>query len=299
MTCFRCVAAALACLIVVAGGCDRGESSSSSPSSSSSSAPGQSAAAAAPAKAEAGYVSGRVLGEDGKPITVADDIAVPLYGISEAGEKLSYSPAVKPDGSYRQKVAPGLYRFGVLGHVKVKHGPHTFRMPMTPVGAMWNKDREAKEGIEQDFVWHVTGKRPDVAGDPNNATHWYGMSVGMTFQTYRSDVNKSSVPPPAGTKLVFTLKPTSKCIDGRELQPITLERAWQPEKITPNDALNDLPPADYELSGVAKLPDGTTKPILLQGRGDYPAFKPSVKATLEADAITGGMWKQLVGWVVE
>lgn len=102
-----------------------------------------------------------------------------------------------------------------------------------------------------------------------------------------------------GTKLVFTLKPTSTSIDGRNLQPITVERDWRPKEITANHDLNDLPPANYELTGIAKLPDGTTRPILLQGKGNYPNFVEKGIVTLDHDNITGGMWKQLFGWVTD
>ena len=293
----RWMVAALATVVLAFGGaCNDDDNKNGSAGGGSTS--GGSTESAAPVKAEGGYATGHVLGEDGKPITVAEDISISLYGVSEAGEKVSYSPGVKPDGTYKQKLVPGAYRFG-KATLKAKHGPNTFRFDLVPQGSMWNKDRDAKEGIQQDFVWKVTGARPDVNLDPNNHTHWYGMSIGMRFITYREDTKKGAVAPPAGTKLIYTLKPTSKCIDGRELQPITLERSWNGDQYTPGGDLSDLPPADYEVSGVAKLPDGTTKPLLLQGRGDYPGFKQVMKAPLEADSIIGGMWKQLAGWVVD
>src|SRR5688500_14307309 len=105
----RCVAAVLMSVGLLVGGCNDEDGASSSSSSSS----GQSTSGAnAPLKAESGHATGRVLGEDGKPITVAEDITISLYGVSEAGEKVSYSPGVKPDGAYKQKLVPGAYRFG-------------------------------------------------------------------------------------------------------------------------------------------------------------------------------------------
>jgi hypothetical protein len=104
---------------------------------------------------------------------------------------------------------------------------------------------------------------------------------------------------PEGTKLVFTLTPTSKSIDGRELTPITVEREWRPKDTFTNADLNDLPPANYDLTGVAKLPDGTTRTILLQGRGVYPKYVETGKVVVEQDGIIGGMWKQLFGWVTD
>lgn len=95
------------------------------------------------------------------------------------------------------------------------------------------------------------------------------------------------------------IKPTSKSIDGRELSPITVERAWRPKDSTPNDDLNDLPPATYELTGVARLPDGTTRPILLQGKGNYPKFVTNGIVTVDPDGIMTRMWKQPFGWVTD
>src|SRR5687767_8542713 len=122
-------------IVMLSTGCD---DSSPTPASGGGggSAGGESAA---PVKAEGGYATGRVLGEDGKPIAVADDISVSLYGVSEAGEKVSYSPAVKPDGTWRQKLVPGSYRFG-RSLVKMKRGADTFQFYLEPQGSMWNKD---------------------------------------------------------------------------------------------------------------------------------------------------------------
>jgi hypothetical protein len=153
----------------------------------------------------------------------------------------------------------------------------------------------------QDFVWKPTGLRETYGAkpDPNNHTHWHGLNIGMRFQTWRSDTNKAPTVLPEGTKLVFTLNPTSKSIDGRELKPITVERDWRPKDITTNDDINDLPPATYELTGIAKLPDGSTKPILLQGKGVYPKYTDKGNVTVEYDGILGGMWKQPFGWVTD
>jgi hypothetical protein len=153
----------------------------------------------------------------------------------------------------------------------------------------------------QDFVWKPTGLRDTYGAtpDPNNATHWHGMSVGMRFLTWREDTKKAPAMLPAGAKLVFTLTPTSKSIDGRDLQPIVVERDWRPNDVTPNDDLNDLPVANYELTGIARLPDGTTRPILLQGKGNYPNFVEKGNVTVAYDSISGGLWKQPFGWVTD
>lgn len=258
-----------------------------------------SVATAAELKPQKNLAAGRVTFADGKPITGdIDDYQINIYGVSEAGEKVSYSPIVK-NGAYKQKLVPGQYSFS-KGKIKVRLGDTVFTLPLEPVGKLWNKNQDAEDGIVQDFVWKPTGVTNTYGEkpNPNNHTHWYGMSLGMTFQVYRSDLSKPSVKLPAGTVLVFTLTPQSQSIDGRDLQPIVIEREWRPAATYPNDNLNDFPPAHYEITGVARLPDGTTRPILFQGRGDYPKFVTKAKVPLESDGY-GAYGLQLMGWVTD
>lgn len=253
---------------------------------------------AADLKPQKNVAAGRITFEGGQPIMAdVDDYLISIYGVSEAGEKVGYSPAVK-NGAYKQKLVPGQYAFSPA-NIKVKLGETLFTLPLEPVGKLWNKSQDAEDGIVQDFVWKPTGVRDTYGAkpNPNNHTHWYGMSLGMAFQTWRSDLNKAPVVLPAGTKLVFTLTPLSKSIDGRDLEPQVVERDWRPGATYPNDDLNDLPPANYEITGVAKLPDGSTRPILFQGRGNYPKFVTKGSVPLESDS--SSYWKQLMGWVTD
>lgn len=261
-----------------------------------------SALAAAPEPApRAGYAIGRVTMEDGSPLSGdIQDVTVNINGVSEAGEKVHYSPAVK-NGAYKQKLVKGQFSFG-RSTVKVKFGEHSYTFVLVPKGSLWNKSQDAEDGLVQDFVWKPTGRAETYGAkpDPNNATHWHGMNIGMRFQTWRSDTNKAPGMLPEGSKLIFTLVPTSPSIDGRELKTVTLERDWRP-KGSPsyNDDLHDLPPANYDLTGIARLPDGSTKPLLLQGAGHYPKFFEKVSVVMGYDNILGGMWKQPIGWVVD
>lgn len=257
-------------------------------------------ASAADLKPQKNIAAGRITMADGQPLSGdIDDIQIGIRGVSEAGQRVSYAPAVK-NGAYKQKLVPGQFAFDPA-RIKVRFGETVFTLPLVPVGKLWNKDQDAEEGIVQDFVWKPTGAKETYGAkaNPNNHTHWHGMNLGMNFSGWREDLKKASVKLPAGTKLVFTLTPLSKSIDGRDLQPITFEREWRPADVTPNDDLNDFPPANYELTGVAKLPDGSTRPILFQGKGNYPNFVTKASVPLEYDGIIGGYWKQLMGWVTD
>ena len=247
------------------------------------------------------YITGRVTMGDGTPLRgdIAD-VSVRINGTTNAGASVSYTPVVRPNGTYRQRVAPGQYSFSSSTRITVTFNGAEFVLPLDPVGRNWSKNQDADDGITQHFTWKVTGATPYSAGqpNPNNHTHWFGMSVGMLFQTYQSDLKRSSVEPPDGTRLLFTATATSRSIDGRVLQPVVIERVWKAAAITHNDDLNDLVPANYDITGVAVLPDGTRKPIKFQGAGDYPNYVSTLKAPLQTGSV-GGYAKLLAGWAID
>jgi len=52
--------------------------------------------------------------EDGSPLRGdIKDIAISIAGVSTAAESVSYSPVVKADGTFSQKVAGGQYTFSI------------------------------------------------------------------------------------------------------------------------------------------------------------------------------------------
>lgn len=246
-------------------------------------------------------ISGRVSMEDGSPPRGdIKDIAISISGVSEAAVNVQYSPAVQEDGTYRQKVSPGQYVFNT-SRISVIANGNQFDLPLEPVGRFWNKDRDAADGIVQDFVWKVTGPTPYGQSEglsPANHTHWYGMSVGLSPEIYREDIKASAAAIPDGTKLVFTFKPTTKSIDGRELESVTVERTFKNETLYDAD-INDLTPASYEMTGAATLPDGTVKPLLLQGHAEYPKYSETVQVKLSKDNIIGGMAKHAIDFTVD
>lgn len=288
-----CCAVALGLLVC---GCGK----SDSPPASSGGSPA--ASSETPAKSAAGVIAGRVTFPDGKPIdTPGTSPNISIYGVSTAGEKVSYNPAVKADGSYSQKVVPGSYRFGVLCSIDVPMGNDVLKLPLEPVGNAWNKDQDSADGITQNFVWKTTGVTPygrENGSDPYNHTHWYGLSIGALLEGYRADVRKPVTPPPDGTKFAFTLKPTSKAIDGKELQPIKVERTYD-SKAFHNYDINDVPIASYELSGEWIAPGGAAKPMILQGKTDYPNYKPTIAIVPEKDPTSLKAWTPTIKFVAE
>ena len=253
-------------------------------------------------KPKPNVIEGRVTNPDGTPISGAvREVAVVIRGVSDAGERVSVFPPVKPDGTYRQKVPGGTYSFE-RGQVRLGFQEREYRLPLEPVGDLWQNSREPVDGIRQDFLLKLTGPTPGPrAGtlDENNHTHWYGLTIGIQWQSFRSDLRKVTTPPPPGTRLVFSLRPTSSRIDGRTLDPLEIERLWDPTKVLPTKALNDLPPADYEIRGKAIRPDGKELVLLLQTPAEYPRFVPMLKAPLQPGGI-GAVYSPLnVGFITE
>ena len=210
--------------------------------------------AATPPAPRPNHITGRVTLPDGKPIPGdVRDVTVAIVGITEAGQNVSLSPVVKDDGSYVQRVTKGLYSFNT-GEVKVGYNGVEFVLPLEPVGRFWQKRRESEEGITQDFVLRYTGPTPygqSTGLDPQNATHWYGVSFSLQWQSYRQDLKRVTKAPAGVTTLVFNCRPTGPGLDGAPIAPFTRELKWDPAKFSSDFALNDLPPANYELSGVA------------------------------------------------
>jgi hypothetical protein len=98
---------------------------------------------------------------------------------------------------------------------------------------------------------------------------------------------------------VFTCRPKGPGIDGQPVTTLTRELRWDPARLTPEKILNDLPPADYEIAGEAILPDGSRRPLLLQGPADYPNFRPMLTANLTPDRRPFRYQKLNVGFVLE
>jgi len=258
--------------------------------------------AATPPAPRPNHVTGRVTLPDGKPIPGdVRDVTVAIVGITEAGQNVTLSPLVKEDGSYVQRVTKGLYSFNT-GEVKVGYNGIEFVLPLEPVGRFWQKRRESEEGITQDFVLRYTGPTPAgqaVGLQPQNATHWYGVSFSLQWQSYRQDLKRVTRAPAGVTTLVFTCRATGPGLDGAPIAPFTRELKWDPAKFSPDFALNDLPPANYELSGVAVLADGSRKPLLLMIPGEAPNFAPVLKATLRPERRPFRFQTAIVGFVIE
>jgi hypothetical protein len=201
-----------------------------------------------------GTIHGKVTGEDGKAISAAGaTIMVSIDGVgAKSAERVNYNAGVKGDGTYSQKLADGSYHAEATLELNWNGKVYHFRMHPVQNNRV---DQESSAGITQDFVWKLTGARPNGNGT-------YGPNLGLLYEFYRNDLKKSVPPAPKGTKYVFTLTPKGARIDGGEAKAITFERT-----LDKMEALKDIPVAVYTVMGTEVLPDGTKRPLVVRNPG--------------------------------
>ena len=228
-----------------AGGCNKSESNLKGDGG------GGGAANSAPVM---GTIHGKVTGEDGKAISAAGaTIMVSIDGVgAKSAERVNYNAGVKGDGTYSQKLADGSYHAEAT--LELNWNGKVYHIRMHPVQNN-RVDQESSAGITQDFVWKLTGARPNGNGT-------YGPNLGMLYESYRNELHKSVPPAPKGTKYVFTLTPKGARIDGGEAKVITFERT-----LDKMEAQKDIPVAVYTVTGMEVLPDGTKRPLVVRNPG--------------------------------
>jgi hypothetical protein len=258
---------------------------------------------------EAGFASGRITMPDGSPLPPAvERVSISISGVSAAGVNVSYAPMVRADGTYRQQLVPGAYRFGgvwrgLSGSVTVRHQGRTFELPLEPVGTDYSTSRDAADGIVQNFVWKPTGPTPSGLQDgldPGSHTHWFGMRIGTQVGGWLADFHPTDhftrglrpSPIPDGTQVTLRLRPLTPSIDGRALRDTTIVRDIA--RMGPNGApsygqitttFHDLPPADYELTGFATLPSGNRHALRFRGtEADRLGYVREARVNLEWDS---------------
>jgi hypothetical protein len=262
-------------------------SKGTSPPPATPPAPAAPAPATPGAPAQPGSVSGRVLGADGRPISVPGaKVTVSIYGVSyQSGQNVSFHATPGTDGEYAQRVADGSYR--VTATVELNYDGQAYRFDLEPVGGS-SSNRDSAGGISQDFVWRIQGL---IAGRPagsTNANDYLGISVAPRFQSVFSDRNNRWITiggPDA--RVIFTLTPTAPLIDGSRGQPLTLETDYDPLFSDIRSGLLDVPIGIYEITGVEVDGSGRVTPLLIW---DFATRSYGNRGVVRFTATFGGAW---------
>ena len=146
----------------------------------------------------------------------------------------------------------------IEGWLRLKTGQDMLVLELRPLQTRTTQ-WPSGEGVRMDFVWSISGVKPDMAGNPRKAWEFYGMHV--TIQ--REDI--SSVKPAVGDTYVFTLVPQGPLIDGTAGR--TLTREWKHEERWEDPRLADIPVGTYVLSGRLVSPNGTAKALKFRETG--------------------------------
>ena len=236
-------------------------------------------AAGESAKAAANTVAGRVLGQDGNPITAKGvKYTVVINGISSAGEKIKYTPAVAADGSWKAELVAGTYK-RPRASLKAPFEEQVFEYELVPSAA--EGDFTGADGLVCDVTWKIRDPKPhhEENAEPGNWTHYFGGMLGVTFDRFPEGKPQIPTLGPTGTKLRFTATPAGKLIDGSDGKPLTFELAYDDlfRQVKPK-GLHDLPVARYKVAAVVIAPDGVEAPLVVR-RQEEKAFHDSVEVS--------------------
>lgn len=193
--------------------------------------------------ARPGYVEGKVVTSDGRPIQGA----VIYIRETDRPEGKIYEPQTKEDGTYSVQVVNGIYR--VTAQVSVSYQGYSWRLPLHPDD---NSDAEmdSTSGIVKNFTWKLHGLIQGM--DPRFPESYYGATVQVFLPI--------NPPPPEGKILTFRFRPVSPLVDGSAGGGL-LFRGQTP---LPNPGyLVDIPLDEYELTATQTTQSGQTIPLLL------------------------------------
>ena len=283
------VLAASGASVVLSAGCDQGAPVSPDigpPSSAPSTAPATEPTSQPAVGADGqtlpipGYAVGRVMGADGKPITLKGArIELRFLGSSEPETRME----VGPDGFYKKELKSGRYLMPA-GRIEFPFGDRTYSLPLTPTRPDDPAIGDAHEGIVRDFVWKLTGARdlPREAAkpDPRDPAAWIGGTVYASYDSLPQ--GRPIAPPPTDTLAIFTFTPRGALADGSTTKPIVVERGFDISRSQLEvPQISDLPLAWWTVTAIEKLPDGRT--TAMEFRQPDGTWKPSIEGTFDHD----------------
>lgn len=201
---------------------------------------------------EAGILKGRALDAQGRPLA-----GVEVFARNQYLENWNLQGVTDADGRYRIDTSRpvGTYHASALIRRDYRGTRYVFSLEQRP-----DELFAGNEGALRDFVWHLSGPRPD--GD------YYGSPV-----IYYVDLDDFSVEEEA---VVLTLEPLGPLVDGSD--GTLIERNG--ERTPDGFAVTDVPVGHYRITARYEPPDAAPQPLQLRLRdeGEYAD-------TLDADFV--------------
>lgn len=243
-------------------------------------------AATDPTPARPGYLVGRVLGADGKPIRTSGGtggvrVEVTAAGVREDAQNVTVRFDVGPDGTFAKKLEPGTYT-SITARIEFTFEDHAYRLPLPPANGSESR-QETAFGVAQDFAFKLTGVRPGQRADPERPEVWIGGTINAHYIGVDPIQRRTLRSAPQGTLVRFTLTPQGTLADGSRVPPIVLDRRYDTSgSALDRPLLTDLPLARYRMAGVEQRPDGSRRSVLFL-QPDNQTWAETVEGTFSAD----------------
>jgi hypothetical protein len=213
-------------------------------------------------KVEAGWVKGRVVDTQGRPIKGAE-VVVDNQLLYDSNLVLT----TDANGEYRAELPPIAATYAVTASFKktYENNKYTF--------ALQASDPEAfvgKTGAVRDFTWQLTGERADMPDSFHGATVVYYLDpMNPVDDSYADSAN-----------VRLTLTPVGPLVDGSTGK--TVER--KPENTGDGWAVRDIPVGKYKIT--AKFADGAggrTQPLEVRIRNGGGSFASEVTTVFKPE----------------
>ncbi|MGA2496734.1 MAG: hypothetical protein ABSH20_03275 [Tepidisphaeraceae bacterium] len=210
-----------------------------------------------PVKLRSNLICGYVVNSAGKPI--AEKLGkVKVHAWTRGLHGEVHVTAVPDDnGYYEMKVEEASY--SVDATLRMIRDQRLYVFDLRPVQTRQSQ-WQTTDGVRMDFVWSLSGVRPDHAGNPRNFYEFYGMHVKLAPARF------GAVNPEVGGKYVFELVPKGTLVDGSEGQRLT--REWKIEKKGEDPLVYDIPIGTYIIEGRLVGANGGSKPLKFNEDGD-------------------------------
>lgn len=212
---------------------------------------------------ESGYVTGRTVDTQGKPIAAAKIL---LDGTVFHDSYIHGSTG--EDGTYRIKAQPGAWM--AYASFKKAYNGQTYTLELHPD----NSNSFSDDGAVRNFTWKLEGRRP-----LNEYRYYGGFILVDTATDFHEDMED----------IELTLTPSGPLIDGSEGKPLRLHMGddyW-----VQTFHIEDIPIGRYMVKAVLKSDEGS-RPLQIQdrqARGDFTPeyqldFLPESRDTPKASA---------------
>lgn len=217
-------------LLLGAASCDRSETTpagsgptpSTHPSASPSTPDRSEGRVSYSGEPKQGWVVGKAVTRSGNPLS---GVRISVGGTTIGnGERAHFQTTTKADGTYELRVPHGLYT--VSAKVLAQYNGRSYLLPLHAADNTFD-DADSDAGIVEDFVWQISGLKPNQTPGTTAPEHYYGARLDLKDRNSyeervgfsadggpgsRRDARRHVFPPK--TVLTITLVPDGTLIDG-------------------------------------------------------------------------------------